>query len=63
MEAEADTPLARGYLPLAQQATMGVSGLPHSREAGRQLMFAVRIYVNEANFHRLINTPSSSKKL
>ena len=44
MGAEADTPLARGYLPLAQQATMEVSGLPHPREAGRQLMIAVRSY-------------------
>ena len=43
--AEADTPLARGYLPLARQATMGVSGLPHSRGAGKQLMFAVRSYL------------------
>ena len=44
MGGEADTPLARGYLPPAQQATMEVNGLPHSREAGRQLMFGVRSY-------------------
>ena len=42
--AEGDTPLALGYFPLAQQAAMGVSGLPHSREAGRQLMIAARSY-------------------
>ena len=44
MGGEADTPLARGYLPPAQQATMEVNGLPHSREAGRQLMITVRNY-------------------
>ena len=42
--AEGDTPLAWGYLPLAQQAAMGVSGLPHSREAGRQLMITVQSF-------------------
>ena len=45
MGAEADTPLARGYLPLAHQATMELSGIPHSREAGRQLMIVVRNYL------------------
>ena len=42
--ADADTPLFRGYFSLAQQATVEVSGQPHSREALRQLMIAVRRY-------------------
>ena len=37
VEAEADTLLAQGYLPLAQQAAVEVSWQPHSLEAGRRL--------------------------
>ena len=36
--AMADTPLARRYLPLDQQATVEVGGQPHSRDGGRQLI-------------------------
>ena len=50
MGAEADTPLAWAYLPLAQQATMEVSRLPHSREAVRQLMITVRNYPGGGEF-------------
>ena len=38
----ADAPFTQGQLPLAQQATVGVRGQPHSREAWRLLMFAVQ---------------------
>ena len=41
---EADTPLSRVYLPLAQQATVEMSGQIHFREAARQLMIVVQSY-------------------
>ena len=38
----ADSSLAEGFLPLAQQAMVEVGGQQHSRKGGNQLMIAVQ---------------------